>query len=595
MHSFTIKNITFGILVLLVSISTLGIFILLRDNPRDVERTLKIKLAEVARPSTILDRSGKMIGSFSEEVRIETPLSEIPLHVQRAFLAAEDSGFYEHRGISVSGMFRSAIVNFKRERVAQGGSTITQQLVRQFLLTRDRTFSRKIKEIDLALRLERQLTKQQILELWLNHVYLGNNAWGIGAAAQLYFHKNARDLNVGEAAVLAGLPQAPSRYAPHLYPAASRIRKDYVLQRMQAKDWLTRPEAERWRREKVAIWRNRTTARSSNPWITEAVRVELWQKMEARNLPRSGLKVSTTIDGPWQEAAQVLVNKYFKDFSGSGLEFAMATVDIPTGEIRTLIGGMNFKGSQFNRAIHLSRPFGEAIYPIIFGWAADEGMTTVPGYQTLGSAALLSSFQDADRVAATMGYHMIQKKLLKFAIKQRDISAIDQSMGSPLKLAQLWRSIAGRPLLQNSLVSVSIERPDHSTQNVRTRGLPVEGLSEEAAYSLRSWLLASGFSGRAGEELRIPADSSWNHWEVAVGHDMITAIWAGADQRAPTSPEAFQKMKVKSSQFLDEWLAQSGSTSSPSLTRKPPAGLSWQLVRRADGKLTRIPFPVLVH
>lgn len=579
----------------MLGVAFITVLLLVHNNPTDVAQELRLKLSDVARPSMILDRRGQVIGSFSEESRIQTPLAEIPVHVQRAFLAAEDRGFYQHHGISVGGIFRSVIVNLKRDRIAQGGSTVTQQLVRQFLLTRDRTFSRKIKEIDLALRLERQLTKQQILELWLNHVYLGNNAWGVGAAAQHYFHKNIQNLTMGEAAILAGLPQAPSRYAPHIHPEASRIRKNYVLQRMFAAGWLSRAESDHWQREKVAIWRDRASAVSTNPWITETVRVELWQKMEARHLPRTGIKVSTTIDGSWQKSAQTLVHKHFKEFAGSGLEIAMATVDIPSGEVRALIGGMNFKKSQFNRALNLARPFGEAIYPMIFGWAADEGITTVPGYQTLGSAALLSSFHDADRVAAVLGYSLLQKKLQKFYIKQRDIAAIDQSIGSPLKLAQLWRSIAGRPILQNNLISVAIEGPDHAKQNVRAKGLPVEGLSEEAAYSLRSWLLASGFAGRVGEELRIPADSSWNHWEVAVGHDTITAMWVGADQKAPRNPEAFVQIKAKSSQFLDEWLVASGSVSSPRPHRNPPAGLSWQIVRRANGQLTRIPFPVLAH
>lgn len=566
-----------------------------RDNPDDVALTLKAKMRDVAQPSVILSHNGQPIGTFAEEARQPTPIDSIPLHVQKAFLAAEDRDFYKHPGISIPGILRSALVNIKRDRVAQGGSTITQQLVRQFLLTRARTVTRKIREWDLALRLEKQLSKKEILELWLNHVYLGNNAWGVGAASQHYFHKDIRDVTIGEAAILAGLPQAPSRYAPHLHPNASRTRKNYVLDRMGAAGWLTPKQIALWKTKKITIWRNRNLASATSPWVTEAVRVELWKKAEAQHLPRSGNKILTTIDASWQRTAETLVHKHFRSYADSGLEFAMATVDIPTGEIRTLIGGLDFKKSQFNRALNLARPLGETIYPLIFGWAAEDGVTTISGYQTLGSAALLSSFHDADRAAAAMGYVAVQKKLEQFAIRQPDIAAIDQAIGSPLRLAQLWRSISGHPLLQNNLISVSIETAEGAKQAIRGKGLPVESLSEQSAYSLRAWLLAAGLGGRVGEDIRVLSDTSWNHWEVAVGGDAVTAIWVGADQRAPKTPESFQRIKASASSFLDAWLIQSGCIAVPRPTAQPPEGLSWQVIKRPNGQVARIPFPVLLR
>lgn len=567
----------------------------LQGNPEDVALALKTKMRDVAQPSVILSRDAKPIGTFAEEARLPIPIDSIPLHVQRAFLAAEDRDFYKHHGISVPGIIRSAVVNLKRDRIAQGGSTITQQLVRQFLLTRARTVTRKVREWDLALRLEKQLSKKQILELWLNHVYLGNNAWGVGAAAKHYFHKDIQELTVGEAAVLAGLPQAPSRYAPHLHPATSRMRKNYVLDRMGAAGWLTPKQIALWKSKKITVWRDRRLASSMSPWVTEAVRVELWKKAEAQHLPRSGAKILTTIDASWQQTAETLLPKYFSSYTNSGLEFAMTTVDIPTGEIRTMIGGLDFKKSQFNRAFNLARPLGETIYPLIFGWAADEGVTTISGYQTLGSAALLSSFHDADRAAAAMGYVAIGKKLEQFSIKQSDIAAIDQAVGNPLRLAQLWRTISGRPLLQNSLMSVSIETAEGTRQSIRGPGLPVDSLSEESAYSLRAWLLASGFGGHVGEDLRVSSDASWNHWEVAVGGDAVTTIWVGADQRSPKTPESFQRIRASSSAFLDAWLVQSGCITIPRPAISPPDGLSWQVIKRPNGKVARIPFPVLLH
>lgn len=577
-----------------VAIVIACVFAIIRTNPSDVAGELKEKVNEVAHPSVILGRDKQVIGSFVEESRVETSLNKIPAHVQKAFLAAEDRNFFSHQGVSFAGILRSALVNIRRDRVAQGGSTITQQLVRQFLLTRDRTLTRKLREIDLAIRLEKQMTKKQIFELWLNNVYLGNNAWGIGAAAQHYFHKKVEDLTVGEAAVLAGLPQAPSRYAPHLHPEASRVRKNYVLERMGQAGWLSKSQVRSWKETKVAVWRDRSVVTSSSPWITEAVRVELWKKIEAQHLPRSGNKIHTTIESSWQQTAQNLTEKHFRSYRSSGLEFAMASIDIPTGETRTMIGGLDFKHSQYNRAQNLLRPLGEAVYPIIFGWAADEGVTTIAG-QTLGATALFSSFHDADRAAVAMGYPVLQRKLRSFHIRERDVAAIDQSMGSPLRLAQLWRSISGRPLLQNSLISVAIDHPDAGRQLIRGTGLPVEGLSEESAYSLKSWLSASGYGGRVGEDIRVASDSSWNHWEVAVGGDTVTAIWVGADFRTPKNPDSFQLIKTTATAFLDEWLVKSGSLGPRRPGTSAPAGLSWQVVKKPNGQVARIPFPVLIR
>ena len=269
---------------------------------RQASRSLQIS-------SQIKDFRGQDLGSYVDETRYVVPLESVPARIQRAFIAAEDDQFWKHKGISLKGMVRAAIANAKRDRFAQGGSTITQQLVRQLLLPREKTLVRKLREIVLAITLERQMSKKEILGLWLNSVYLGNNSWGVEAAARHYFNKHVHQLSVAEGALIAGLPQAPSLYAPHLRPNLARKRQLYVLQRMKRLGWLKTTDYSAARRVKVAVQPKRDLIVDQVPWVTETARVELWKRLEQKNLPSSGLLVNTSINKDWQLDLQRLVDQ----------------------------------------------------------------------------------------------------------------------------------------------------------------------------------------------------------------------------------------------------------------------------------------------
>ena len=174
--------------------------------------------------SEVYDRNGKKIGEFCREKRILTPYDKIPKTVVQAFVAAEDNTFFKHTGINYLAMIRSVFANIKSGRKSQGGSTITMQVARSLLLSSEKTYGRKIREVLLAQKMEKALTKEEILYLYLNQIYLGQSAYGIGAAAQIYFRKDVKDLTVPEAAILAGLPQAPSRYSPITNPSSAKER-----------------------------------------------------------------------------------------------------------------------------------------------------------------------------------------------------------------------------------------------------------------------------------------------------------------------------------------------------------------------------------
>src|SRR5690606_33794661 len=235
-----------------------------------------LKAYEPALVTKVWDRRGSLLADYALERREIVALETMPEHLRRAFLAAEDDNFYDHFGIEPLGILRAAWANFVAGGVVQGGSTITQQVARTFFLTQKRTIMRKVREILLSLRLETNLSKDEILFLYLNQLYLGRGAYGVEAAAQLYFGKSVGDLTAAESAVLAGLPPAPSSYAPHVSPRKARVRQLYVLRRMLDLGWLSPDAYETARNEPVAIrrweapfWNAPYAADAIRQWLIE--------------------------------------------------------------------------------------------------------------------------------------------------------------------------------------------------------------------------------------------------------------------------------------------------------------------------------------
>ena len=180
----------------------------------------------------VFARDGQRIGEFYSERRIEVPYSRLPRHLVLAFVAAEDARFFEHPGVDITGIVRAFFRNLEAGEVVQGGSTITQQVVKRILLTSEKSFARKIREAVLAYRIDNYMTKEEILNVYLNHIFMGHGAYGVEAAAQEYFSKHVEDLSLAEATILAGIPKAPSRYDPYLNPQRAKERQAYVLRRM---------------------------------------------------------------------------------------------------------------------------------------------------------------------------------------------------------------------------------------------------------------------------------------------------------------------------------------------------------------------------
>lgn len=346
----------------------------------DLPRIESLKDYSPALVTELHASSGELIAEFSVEKRYMISVSEIaPVFIQ-AILAAEDDKFFEHKGIDLWGILRAALKNIRSFEIKQGGSTITQQIVKSLLLTSERKFSRKIKEAILATRIEQYLTKQDILTLYLNQIYFGRGAYGIEAASRVYFGKAALQLTLPEAAFLAGLPKAPSR---NMDKTLERWR--YVLGRMQELGYIKPEERAAAEKSPLAFIPAPTDTSTilKAPYFAEHVRRELEQKYGADMLYKGGLKVETTVDLKLQEAAEGALQRGIEAYDkragkknvASTVQSALLGMDPYTGYIRALVGGRDFHANQFNRAVQAQRQPGSAFKPVIYAAALDKGYT----------------------------------------------------------------------------------------------------------------------------------------------------------------------------------------------------------------------------
>ena len=241
--------------------------------------------------------------SFFEERRILIPYEEFPEVLIQAFVSAEDGTFFKHKGLNVRAIFRAFLANIRAGRKVQGGSTITQQVARALLLSSEKTYTRKLKEAILALRMERHLNKEHILYLYLNQIYLGHGAYGVGMAAEIYFRKKVKELNLAEASLLAGLPQAPSRFSPIYNPKKAKDRQLYVLQRMTEEQYIKAEEAEQVGNSDLKIYL-REEFQKKAPYYQETVRQILSQELGEENLLSKGFRITTSMDIRLQQLAR---------------------------------------------------------------------------------------------------------------------------------------------------------------------------------------------------------------------------------------------------------------------------------------------------
>ena len=286
-----------------------GLFGLYFYLSQDLPKINTLKDYQPATVTSVFSDDGRKIGEFYEERRIVIPLTEMPDNLKNAFVAAEDSRFREHPGIDIISIIRASLKNIKAGTIVQGASTITQQVTKSFLLTPERTYKRKIKEAILAYRIEKKFTKDEILFLYLNQIYLGHGAYGVEAASENYFGKHAKDLNLAECSILAGLPQAPSRYSPFRFPDRAKQRQVYVLNRMKEDGLITNIEATEAIDLKLDIKPRKNWFIERVPCYTEHVRRYVETNYGKDALYKQGLKIHTAVNIELQKFGRAAVNK----------------------------------------------------------------------------------------------------------------------------------------------------------------------------------------------------------------------------------------------------------------------------------------------
>jgi 1A family penicillin-binding protein len=329
----------------------------------------------------------ELVAEFQAERRIFVPLRDIPRHLRNAIVAVEDARFYSHYGVDVRGIARAAYANFRHGRIVEGGSTITQQLAKVLFLTPDRSFSRKVKEAFLARELENRYSKDRLLELYLNQIYLGHGAYGVEAASRTFFGQSVQDLSLPQAALLAALPRAPGSYSPFEHPDLARRRRAHVLARMVEQGHLKPSEAKRAGETPLGLIPPERR-RTSGQYFLEYLEKSLEAKLGSDLLYKGGLSVYTTLSPEIQRIAEQALRDGLQAIAarhptqpatangpGSIPQGAVVVIEPQTGYIKALVGGADFARSEFNRAIYARRQPGSAFKPFVYIAALEAGWT----------------------------------------------------------------------------------------------------------------------------------------------------------------------------------------------------------------------------
>ena len=360
----------------------------------------------------VFDRNNKLIHEFSIEKRSMVPLEEIPVDLQNAVVAMEDREFFSHPGFSVKGILRALLYDLMTGQAKQGASTLTQQLSRGVFLTQEKKIIRKIREIILAIQIEHQFSKREILQMYLNEIYLGSGAYGVKAAAKKYFDKELEELTTGEAALIVGLIPAPGRYNPFANPDLSRQRRNLVLDVMYEQNYITKEELDAAKQEPLPE-KPPVPEAAPGQYFIEHIRRILEPKYGMDVLWKAGLNIYTTIDIDQQAVAEKIMNEYLQQYDeqvakGLGIEIdpndteadpqdpaaenaeqqpeaekadyprlqgAFMVRDVKTGAVRVLVGGRGFDESKFNRATQAKRQPGSSFKPYVWMAALQNGYT----------------------------------------------------------------------------------------------------------------------------------------------------------------------------------------------------------------------------
>jgi penicillin-binding protein 1A len=523
---------------------------------RDLPTPDQLTTIQAPVKTLVFDVKGRVLHEFFKENRSPVPLKQIPRNLVNATLSTEDRSFYQHWGVDLWGVGRAMVTNVLKMRRAEGGSTITQQLARNLFLTHERTLERKLKEIALAVEIERNYSKDQILEMYFNQIYFGEGAYGVDAAAKTFFNKPVQELTLSECALLAGLPANPSLYSPRRRQEASKARRAKVLRNMLVTKAISQVEFDRAMAEPLGV----TAVRYSNdraPYFIEMVRLHLDERYGSNAVYEGGLRVYTTLDMDLQQLADRALEKQLQtleaelklkntrasyvppsgDSARAGqrtpyLQGAIVAIDPRNGGIRAMVGGRDWNQSNFNRATQARRQAGSAFKPFVYTAAIDNGFhptdiivdepVSFPGgdgklYQPSnydrtfrGPVTLRYALQQSINIPAIkllrkVGTSLVASYARRMGIKSPIGQNLSMALGSSevtlLEITSAYGVFANRGIRTEPLYVLKVE--DRSgTVLEKNSPRPVEVLSEESAAVMTSMLQSvmdhgTGFPARA--------------------------------------------------------------------------------------------------
>lgn len=521
----------------------------------------------------ILSQDGVVLATLTNERRELAKLSEFPKQLIDAVVAIEDSQFYQHRGISPRAVFRAVWVNLREGRYAQGGSTITMQLARNAFLTQKKTFHRKLQEALLALQMEQHLTKEQILETYLNEVYFGSGAYGAKTAARVYFDKPLSKLTLAECALLAGIIRRPSVYSPHENPELALRRRDRVLERMRALGFIDEQHYEQAKREPTRVVPLRRQAvRFKAPYFVFHVLKQLMEDYGADQIYKAGLTVETTLNWQMQQAAEQALREGLAKYGrGSATQGAIIAIDPRTGFIRAMVGGVDFIKSQYNATTQGRRQPGSAFKPIVYCAAIDKGVLT-PDSRILDAAVSYPSYprpyrpQNADgryhgsvtvrqaiaysinipavKTIAMVGPQTVIEYARKLGIQSPLESNLSLALGSsavrPIEMAVAYGVFASGG---NRCEPVAIVRVRDSEGNIIQENAPAitYGVISETTAKTMDELLKGPVRTPGGTAYRVlhdfpeargktgTTDEGRDAWFVGYTPELVTAVWVARE------------------------------------------------------------------
>ena len=548
-------------------------------------------IGDMVQATSILDAADKPAFTIFKEQRLEIPIEKMSPNLVKAVVSVEDQRFYDHSGVDAVRVAAAVVRNLEEGRRAEGGSTITQQLARQSFLTRDKTYRRKLKEVILAAYIEKMYGKDEILELYLNKVYLGGGFHGVEAASRGYFGKAASDLSVAEAALLAGLIQSPSTYAPSVNLDRAIARRSVVLQAMVSAGAIDQPAADLAKQTPVTIVNGLDIEESSGQYFKEHVRRELVERFGWQRVYQGGLRVYTTLDTRLQQAAETLVEKGLVDVERRPgfkharrgkqapvkegdlpqyLQGALVAMDPATGYVRAMVGGRDFGESRFNRAVQAKRQSGSAFKPFVYATALEAGyspatvitnlndpIATPQGgwvpedeHSTASSMTLRTALRTSSNRAAVQLLNSVGIKSAVGYAERLNVgtppSVPSLALGAGdvtlMSLTAAYGAFANKGVVRPPVLIRRVEDNDGQVL-FQDQGLSHRAVSEATAFLMSSMLADVVNAGTAYRARQVgfvlPAagktgttNNYVDAWFVGFTPHLVTGVWVGFDQPA---------------------------------------------------------------